>query len=350
MRLFRSVAVALTLVFMTCLVLPGQILAAPMTLRYACHHGPTDIHSKLIEAWIAEVEKRTDGKLKIDFYPGQSLVKAPQTYDAVLNGMTDIGFSILQYTRGRFPLFDFINLPLGYFSAPVSTAIINEVLDKFQPEELQDVKVLYLHANPTHSIHTVGTPIHQMSDLKGMKIRAVGPTATMIKALGGTPMALPMPELYQALQKGVIQGAVYDFTAAVDWKLAEISKYTAYSAPTGVSLGFFVVMNKDKWNALDPETQKIIDELSLEWAGRHGQAWEESEVRGIKFALTQGASIIGIDSKEAASWKEAVKPVIDEYLDNTKAKGVPGKEVLEYVEKRLDEAKAGKFESKYLLK
>ena len=92
MKLFRSVAVALTLVFMACLVLPGQILAAPMTLRYACHHGPTDIHSKLIEAWIAEVEKRTDGKLKIDFYPGQSLVKAPQTYDAVLNGMTDIGF------------------------------------------------------------------------------------------------------------------------------------------------------------------------------------------------------------------------------------------------------------------
>ncbi len=322
--------------------------AKTTTLSVAIHHGPTDVHTKLIEQWISEVEKRTEGKVKFDLYPGQSLIKAPQTYDGIVNGMVDMGWSILQYTRGRFPLMDVSNLPLGWRSGKVNTAIINEVVEKFQPKELNDTKMLWMSSHPAGYLHTNKQPVHNMDDMKGLKIRSNGPTAEMIKQLGGTPVSLPMPELYQALQKGVVDGGLWDFTASVDWKLAEVSRYDIISPDTAYSLGFFVVMNKDKWNSLDPEVQKIIDEMSIPQLKKHGIAWDEAEARGIEFAKKVGNEMINLTPEETAKWRKAVQPVIDDYINNCASKGVDGKAVVEYVEKRLADDKAGNFTSKYL--
>ncbi|MGD9212553.1 MAG: TRAP transporter substrate-binding protein, partial [Desulfobacteraceae bacterium] len=315
--------------------------AKSIKLTYASHQPPTDVHSKLCQAWIDEVEKRTNGAVKVDFFPGESLVKVTQTYDAVENGMVDIGFAILQYTRGRFPLMDFINLPMGYPNGPINTAIINEVAEKFKPESLKAVKVLYFHANGPSYIHTKSKAIHTLKDFKGLKFRSNGISADALKELGGTPMALPMPELYQALQKGVIQGGVWDLSASVDWKLAEVTDYTIASSSISFSLGFFVVMNKDKWDSIDQQTQKIIEEINLEWVPKHGKAWQEADNRGISFSLQQGNSIIGITPKEAEKWRKTVQPVIDTWVNDMEKKNLPGKDVLEFVEERLEAAKKG---------
>lgn len=350
MKKNRSLIVALTLSALAVILMAGATTARAkeIKLTYACLQPPTDVHSRLVEAWIKEVENQTDGRVKINFFPGQTLIKAAQTYDGVLNGLTDIGFSILQYTRGRFPLMDFINLPMGYPSGPVNTAIINEVFEKFKPAELNDVKVLYLHAHGPGYIHTKKQPVHEMKDLKGLKFRSHGPTAEMLKALGGTPTALPMPELYQALQKGVVQGGVWDLSASIDWKLAEVIDYTIACSPIAYSLGFFVVMNKEKWESLEPDVQNVIEQLDLDWVAKHGQAWQNADTRGINFSLQHGKSIIGIAPEEAAKWRKAVRPVIETYLKETESKGLPGKEVIEYVEQRLEDARKGQFKSKYM--
>lgn len=326
---------------------PG-ISDATTQLTYSCFFPPTQIQSKLAEAWCKEVEKRTNGEVKIAYYPGGALTQSTQAYDGVVKGLSDIGFSILQYTRGRFPLMDFINLPLGYPSGPVATAIINEVYEKFKPEELADVKVLYLHGHGPGVIHTKGTPVKKMEDLKGLKIRSHGPTAEMLKALGGTPMALPMPELYEALQKGVVQGGVWDFSASSDWKLAEVIDYSTACYSVSYSLGFFVVMNKAKWDSLSPEVQKAIDDISSEWIIKHGNAWKEADYRAIQEELSLGRTIIGLDPKESSRWRKTVQPVVDEYLKDTASKNLPGEDVIEYVEKRLDDARKGTFKSKYI--
>ena len=125
-------------------------------LTYSCFFPAAHGHSILAEEWCQEVEARTNGRVKITYYPGGSLTPAPQCYDGVVNQLSDIGFSILVYTRGRFPLMDFINLPLGYPSGEVATAIINEVYEKFQPAELADTKVMYLHSHGPGYIHTKG--------------------------------------------------------------------------------------------------------------------------------------------------------------------------------------------------
>jgi TRAP-type C4-dicarboxylate transport system substrate-binding protein len=331
-------------------VVPDTAEAKVIRLTYSGFMPPSHLQSKAEAAWCREVERRTKGRVRITHYPGQTLTKAKQNYQGVVSGMSDIGSSVLQYTRGRFPLMDFINLPLGYPSGTVACSIINEVFDKFKPKELSDTKVLYLHAHGPGFIHVKGKAIYKMEDLKGLKIRSHGPTATMVKCLGGTPVAFPMPELYQSLQKGVVQGGLYPLESNKGWKMAEVTDYVVACYDTAYSLGFYVVMNMKKWNSLPKDIQKIMMDVSKEWVYKHAKAWEEGAFEGIIFLLQKGNSMIGIGPKEAARWIKAVQPVINNYLKQTAKRKVPGKEVLKYVQKRLEDARKGKFTSPYIPK
>ncbi len=348
---FRGSGVCMLFVVMllTGFLLPANTEAKDViNLTYSGFMPPTHSQSKVEAAWCKEVEERTGGRVKIAHYPGQTLTNATQCYQSVRDGLADIGCSVLQYTRGRFPLMDFINLPLGFPSGQVATAIINEVYEKFQPSELDDVKLLYLHAHGPGFIHTKGKPVHKMEDLKGLKIRSHGPTASMIKSLGGTPAAFPMNELYQSLQKGVVDGGLYPLESNKGWKMAEVTDYVIACYPTAYSLGFFVAMNKDKWNSLPDDIKTIIEEINGEWVFRHGKAWEAGAFEGINFLLEYGNTMIGIGPKESDRWRKAVKPVLDEYINDTKSKDLPGDEVLKFVNKRLDDAKNETFKSKFM--
>ncbi|WP_461833029.1 TRAP transporter substrate-binding protein [Desulfothermus sp.] len=325
----------------------GSLFAKKYRFTYSSFFPPTHIQSKLAEAWCKEVEKRTNGNVKIYFYPGQTLTKAAQCYDGVISGMSDIGMSCLLYTRGRFPLMDFINLPFGNPSGEFATAIINEVYEKFKPKELSQVKVLYLHAHGPGFIHLKKKAVHKLEDLKGLKIRCPGSVADTLKSLGATPVAMPMPEVYQALQKGVVEGAVYPMETNKGWKMAEVIKYSIANYKIAYSVGFFVVMNKDKWESLPKEYQHIIDQIDIEWAKKHGRAWDKSDFEGIRYTLSKGNTIIGIDEKEADKWAKKVRVVFDSYVEMTKKKGLPGDKVLNYLEKRLKDYREGRFKSKY---
>ncbi len=304
--------------------------ADTVKLTYSNFFPPGHIQSKLAEAWCQEVEKRTNGQVVVEYFPGQTLTKARQVYDGVVEGISDVGFSVLAYTRGRFPVISAVDLPLGYTSGTVATTVVNAVYDKFQPKELMDTKVMYLHAHGPGLIHTKGKAVYKMEDMKGLKFRGHGTSALVVKALGGTPVPKPMPETYQMLQKGVVEGAVYPFEANKGWKLGEVTDYCTADFSAAYTTSFFVVMNRDKWNSLGAENQKIIDQINKEWIVKHGEAWDASDAEGIVFFLNQGGQIIGLDAKEAARWKKAVAPIIDDYVKKTNAKGLPGGEIVDF--------------------
>jgi TRAP-type C4-dicarboxylate transport system substrate-binding protein len=309
---------------------PVTAEAGPVKLTYSNFFPPGHIQSKLAEAWCKEVETRTNGQVVVDYFPGQTLTKARQVYDGVVEGISDVGFSVLAYTRGRFPVISAVDLPLGYTSGTVATQVVNAVYDKFQPKELMDTKVMYLHAHGPGLIHTKGKAVRKMEDMKGLKFRGHGTSALVVKALGGTPVPKPMPETYQMLQKGVVEGAVYPFEANKGWKLGEVTDFCTADFSAAYTTSFFVVMNKDKWNSLSAENQKIIEQINKEWIVKHGEAWDASDAEGIVFFLNQGGQIIGLDAKEAARWKAAVAPIIDDYVKKTNAKGLPGGEIVDF--------------------
>ena len=313
----------------------GNAQAETVKLTYSNFFPPTHIQSKLAEAWCKEVEKRTAGKVKVDYFPGQTLTKARQVYDGVVEGISDVGFSVLAYTRGRFPVLAAVDLPLGYTSGTVATKVVNAVYEKFKPKELSDTQVMYLHAHGPGLIHTKGKAVRKMEDMKGLKFRGHGTSALVVKALGGTPVPKPMPETYQMLQKGVVDGAVYPFEANKGWKLGEVTNYCTADFTAAYTTSFFVVMNKDKWNSLPPDVQKIIEQINMEWAVKHGEAWDTSDAQGIVFFLNQGGQIIGLDGKEAERWKNAVAPIIEEYKAKMDADGMKGTEIVDFTIKTL---------------
>ena len=310
--------------------------ADSVKLTYSNFFPPGHIQSRLAEAWCKEVEFRTNGEVVVEYYPGQTLTKARQVYDGVVEGLSDVGFSVLAYTRGRFPVMSAVDLPLGYTSGTVATKVVNAVYNKFQPKELMDTQVMYLHSHGPGLIHTKTKAVHKMEDMKGLKFRGHGTSALVVKALGGTPVPKPMPETYQMLQKGVVDGAVYPFEANKGWKLGEVTNYATADFSAAYTTSFFVVMNKDKWNSLSAKNQKIIAQINLEWIDKHAEAWDTSDAKGIVFFLNQGGQIIGLDGKEAERWKNAVAPIIEEYKAKMDADGMKGTEIVDFTIKTLN--------------
>ncbi len=320
------------------LILVGapSVCADQVKLTYSCFFPPTHVQSKLAEDWCKEVEKRTNGKVKVEYYAGQTLTKAKQTYDGVVEGLSDVGFSVLAYTRGRFPVMSAVDLPLGYKNGKAATALVNNVYDKFKPKELDDTKVMYLHAHGPGLVHTKGKAVKKLEDMKGLKFRGHGTSAQVVKALGGTPVPKPMPETYQMLQKGVVDGGMFPLEANKGWKLGEVTDFCTEAYTAAYTTSFFVVMNKDKWASLPADVQKTIGDINKEWAKKHGDAWDESDKIGKKFFLEQGNKMIPIDDKEAMRWKKAVAPIIDKYIKVLDGKKFNGKEIVDYIVKTLD--------------
>jgi TRAP-type C4-dicarboxylate transport system substrate-binding protein len=325
---FSTLILALFSLF---IVSPVTATAKTVTLKYSNFFPPTHIQSKLAESWCKEVEKRTDGRIKIEYYPGGSLLKGKQTYDGVADGIADIGFSVLAYTRGRFPVMGAIDLPFGYPSGVVATRVANEVYNKLQPKEFDDTKLMYLHAHGPGFIHTRDKAIRKLEDLKGLRIRSTGMSAETVKALGATPVAMGMSDSYQSLQKGVVDGSAYPLEANKGWKLGEVTKYVACSYATAYTTTFFVTMNKDKWASLDKKDQQSILEINKEWSLKHGVAWDSSDLAGLAFFMKQGNTATGLDAKEVERWKAAVAPVIDKYAAGLSKKNIDGAAVVKAI-------------------
>jgi TRAP-type C4-dicarboxylate transport system substrate-binding protein len=328
-----------TIVFFAAVVL-GSISpatsAADITLTYSNFFPPTHIQSQLAESWSKEVEKRTEGRVKVQYFAGQTLTKAKQTYDSVVDGIADIGLSVLAYTQGRFPVMSAIDLPFGYPSGVVATAVANDLYQALKPKEFSDTQVMYFHAHGPGFIHTRGKAVRKLEDMKGLKIRSTGMSADVVKALGGTPVPMPMPDAYQSLQKGVVDGSAYPMETNKGWKMGEVVDYATIAYPAAYTTNFFVVMNKNKWDSIDPKDQKIIEEINKEWAKKTGEAWDSSDAEGLEFFLAQkGNELIKLDDQEAARCGNAVAPLIAEYAKKISGQGVDGQKVLDTIKASL---------------
>jgi TRAP-type C4-dicarboxylate transport system substrate-binding protein len=329
---FRKLAVLLLgLGIMGVMALPSPVPAQTKAYEfsYSIFFPAPHKNTVLAGQWAKEVEKRTNGKVKITIFPGGTLTPAATCYDGVVKGISDIGMSVLGYTKGKFPLTEVIDLPLGYTNALAATRLVNQYYRKFRPKELDEVKVLYLHAHGPGILFTK-KPVSKLEDLKGMRIRCTGTAAKVVSALGGVPVAMPMGETYDALNRGMVEGSMAPTESLEGWKWGEVVKYTTESYGSAYSTAFFVVMNKEKWNALPPEIQKTIEKVDEEWIDKTGKNWDEIEKSGREFALKLGNKIIPLSKEENQRWANAVRPVLDEYVKAMKEKGLPGEEALKF--------------------
>ena len=316
----------------------GQGEGKTYELSYGIFFPEKHIQYKTAERWAREVEKRSEGKLKITLFAGKTLLTAPKCYQEVVDGVADIGMSCFAYTRGRFPLMEALDLPMGYPDGKTATRVAHEIAKKHKPKELNDVHVLYIHAHGP-GILASKKPVRTLEDMKGLDVRTTGQTKKLAEALGADPTAKPQGETYEMLQKGVVQATFCPMETLQFWGQGEVIDCVTDTSAIGYTTSMFVVMNKDRWESLPPELQKILTEVSEEWVAKSGEAWDEADEQGREFVegLEPKREFITLPADEEKRWVDAARPVIGAYVERAKAKGLPADKVVEDIRKMIAE-------------
>lgn len=328
----------------------------PIKLKFSNPHPLTFSSAPVMAAFCDEIKKRTNGRVEITHYSGGTLTTFPKVYDGIVNQVSDIGHSHVGYTRGRFPVTEILDLPVGYTSGFVATHVKHDFYKKFQPKEWQNVHVLYFWSVGPQILGSTKKPIRKFEDLKGMKIRGTGRPADIIKALGASPVALEMGDVYDAAQRGLLDG-IYD--AMETWKgfrLGDVIKYGYLSQrATGSIYTFYVAMNKEKWNALPEDIKKIFTDTAEEWVDKHAVKTLEADQAGMDYFKQKGGQMITIPEEEIKKMQKAVEPVIQAYVKAMEGKGYKKAEMeeqLKFIRERIaywtKQEKDRKLKSPYL--
>jgi TRAP-type C4-dicarboxylate transport system substrate-binding protein len=298
-------------------------------LKYSNFFPPAHKNSVLSDQWGKEIEKRTNGRVKVTYFAGNTLTPPTQTYDSVVKGIADVGQSLVGYAPGRFPLTEVLALPLGFTSGAQATRLANEFYKKFKPKEFDDSKVMYIHGHGPGLFQTKKV-INGMDDIKGLRIKANAENAAIVTAIGGAPVTLPITELYEGLQKGLVDGMLLPVEPIKGWKFADVVKTILDNNAMSYTSPMFVVMNKDKWNSLPKDVQEIIEKINDEWVEKQANLWNELEADSKEFGIQKGVKIVKASPEEYAKTAEKMKPVLEEYVKLMKSKGLPGEEALQF--------------------
>ncbi|HEY3276459.1 MAG TPA: TRAP transporter substrate-binding protein [Syntrophorhabdaceae bacterium] len=313
--------------------------ADAVKLKFANYFPPTHMNSKMLGKYCDELNKKLAGKVEITQYTGGTLLTAPKMAAGVASGIADIGFSNCSYSRGRFPAMEIMELPLGFPSSWIATHVANDFYAKFKPKEWDTYHPLMFSTSPPNVIQTLSKPVRTLEDLRQMKIRGQGRLGDIVKSLGAVPMPIEIVDLYEALRRGVIDGTYTPLETLKGFKLGEVEKYVTASWKVGSVFAFYVVMNKNKWNSLPPDVQKVITDHTKEFVERWAVEWNNIDIEGADFFKKQGGQILPISETEAAKWVKASEPVIVDFKKDLTSKGYKGPDIdtwLAFIRERIE--------------
>lgn len=319
------------------LVWPSAAPAAPielsLSLMIPSRHAR---YTAVLEPWVKMLEERTKGNVKVTVYFANALSSSPEMFDSTVNGLADISENVTYVNAGRFPLTEMLMLPELGIKSPSDTGKALWHLYKKFPEfqkEYKGVKVLWLHSSAPMTIITTKKPIRTIGDLKNMKIWVSGaaPVKTA-KALGCTPVSMPPGDVYLALEKGVIEGAMATNEIAASRKFIDICKY--FNDIEICHTPFYVVMNQQKWDSLPPDVKKVLEELTGDWAVEFtGKRRDKEELVCEDAAKAKGVEFVTPSAEEKVKIRKLLLPVKDAYAAELEAKGLPGRAVLQELSK-----------------
>lgn len=284
--------------------------------------------------WAEKIARESGGKLKIQpFWAMQLGGKAPQLLDQVRDGVIDIAWTLPGFTPGRMPRVEPFELPFVHKTAYSSTMALQDYQEKHLAPDLKDYHPLLLHVHAGFLFQT-RKPILRMADLEGLKLRAASRGGVwLLNALGATGIGLPLPQIPQALSKGVIDGVTLPYEIAPAVKTPDLVSHFSTLAGPQPRLGtnvFTFLMNRKSYEKLPGDLRKVIDDNSgrniAEMAGRN---WDAIEAPGLKVVQSRSKNKFHtIPEAEVARMKEAAKPVFDRWLAEMKDIGVDGAKLL----------------------
>lgn len=282
--------------------------------------------------WSQEVNRRTHGRVQIEIFPNGSLSSPQECFDGVLRGVSDICHTAFAYTPDRFPVMaaaDFPGYPAQGNTAQLTTLVANELLRTFDPAELAEVHVFYVHAHPPGALTTIDQPVQQIADLAGLRIRSTGLSARITSVLGGEPVLRPATQTYELLASQEVDATMATFESLLYHRFTDVTDYTLIAPELGYVTTFAVVMRADVWESLPREVQQVFSEVSQEFPSRAAILWDQISLEGYRYALDQEHLFTILSADETARWTESVQTALEkDYVERLETLGLDGQEVL----------------------
>lgn len=293
------------------------------------------LNQKIMMPLADQLTEKTDGRIDASVYPGGALGSPGQHYDLAQNGVADIAITIHGYTPGRFPATQVGELPFIVPYEASNAENITKVLWNIKEdypmieEEHKGTKILALFTADPAVFIVKDQEIESLDDLQGLKIRTPSASAKgIIEALGATPVSMPMPDVYDAMQKGVIDGAFGVMTALKQFKLAEVSDYVVNSKIYGTT--FALVMNRSSYDQFQGEDLELLKSLTgKEMSLKAARAFDSEVEESIEMAENNGVTVRDLTQQEIDTVEQKVQPVIEEWIASMKEKDIPGEQMYE---------------------
>ena len=317
-------------------LLACALSASAQTVTLKLHHflpAGSAAQTMFLKPWCDRIAQESADKLKCQIYPSMQLGGTPpQLFDQVKDGVVDVTWTLLGYSAGRFPLIEVFELPFIMESPEGTSKAVWDYVQLNDLGEFKDVHPLAFHVHGDGVFHMVNKPIKVMADLKDQKVRApTRQTNKMLAALGATPVAMPVPQVSDALAKSVIDGALVPYEVVPSVKIQELVKFhseTDPSEPAIYTSVFVLAMNKAKYESLPADLKKVLDANSGKaLSGMAGKAFLAADVEGKKLTTKNTTNVI--PKSELVAWKKVGQTVTDAWVADVTAKGANGKQLLE---------------------
>jgi TRAP-type C4-dicarboxylate transport system substrate-binding protein len=329
-----------------------QSAEKPIKLVFSSYLKENFTNNLTCKFWMDEVNKRTNGRVEFTTYYDGTLLKGAESLPGCGRGMCDLTLCPDAYTADRHPLSMVQTL---LFMTDEMDSYLRACYRLFTTEsllieEFTRNNVHFLVEIPVSSnILGAREKMDRISSLKNKRIRAMAMTADALTILGATPVGLALGEVYDGLDKGVIDGySLTDFTLASMFHLYEVAPYM-HDTGMGQFGGMFFVMNKKKWDSLPSDIQEIMTQVAKEAIDKHVDLYMKIEAQMVDKAHEGGGKVVILTDEEKARWRNAAGPKLwDKWVEDKNSAGLKGRYIFDrWNEIVTEENKQSTYRSAY---
>lgn len=318
----------------------GTANAADYTFNF---HGflpaPATIPAKIIDVWADKIQADSGDKIEIKRFPSMQLGgRPPELLDQVIDGVVDMTYTVVGYTPGRFPQTEVFELPFMVTDSRAASSAYWKMFEKNMQDDFKDVKILGTWVHGPGVIHA-NKPVETPDDMAGLKVRAPSRlTNALMAEMGATAVGMPVPAIPEALSKGVVDGAVIPWEVTRALKIPElVENHTEFEGKYFYTVTFVLAMNKDKWDALPEDMQKVImDNSGHDFSVFAADVMTNADGPSRELALDAGNNIVTISESNAQVWAEKAQPVYDNWLSEMTEKGIDGQALIDEAKSLMD--------------
>jgi TRAP-type C4-dicarboxylate transport system substrate-binding protein len=302
--------------------------AKKMKLAIASWNVQADPNTKVLMAIAEDLEKATGGRVTSDI-SFKALGKETTYYDAVANGICDIAYVALPYTRGAFPFSEMIGLPIHYPDNVITTKAHYALWKKgYLDKQFADVHTLSVGSMSPYNFFWTKEPVTTLAGFKGKKIRSPGgPWNELVEALGGVPVSITAGETYMAVERGTVDGVFWGWPAMPVFKLHEIVSSMTEINMLGFAFGVF--MNKDTYKKLPDEAKAVLKNNAERYSLIMGNAHNGFNKIGMDLFAKANRKIYKLSAADQAKMRELIKPIFRKWVEGMEARNLKGKEALD---------------------